>query len=90
MQTKATNTKFPRHNPKHPPNNSGDWHGPCVFTTLEIVTYTHDSLPVGQEGCSLGQHVDNMLIAAWDNGQTVGKITLDCTDLPQPQHGKKD
>ncbi len=72
MHTKATASA--------PHNPAQDWAGPRVHATLEIVTYEHDALPIGQKGHSVGQYVDKMLANAKENHKVVGKLTLDFTD----------
>ncbi len=47
---------------------------------MEVVTYTHESLPIGQKGHSIGQYVDEMLAHAREDDKVVGKLTLDFSD----------
>ena len=71
MQTKAT-----PHNGKP----GQDWQGPRVHAIMEVVTYQHETLPIGQKGMSLGQYVDDMLANAREDNKVVGKLTLDFAD----------
>ena len=64
--------------------DSQDWQGPCVYTTMEIITLENQRLPIGQPGQSIGHHLDNMLDNARDNHQIIGKVTLDFTEINLP------
>ena len=47
---------------------------------MEVVTYTHESLPIGEKGHSVGQYVDEMLENARVDNKVVGKLTLDFSE----------
>ncbi len=70
-KTKATSRPGP---------NTG-WGGPTVAVTWDIITRDTVHLPIGKGGDTVGRHIDKLLASAWENGDRVGVVTVDCTDM---------